>query len=97
MKSSFVFDSSSTSQPHLSNARRGSYFSTVSAFASIHLEYKSLVQKHVRNGNVRNAKAQAFEIAKKEMLQSSFTITGLGQWVQNPLIKQDSFEINLPW
>jgi hypothetical protein len=42
-------------------------------------------------------KAQAFEIAKKEMLQSSFTITGLGQCVQNPLIKQDSFEINLPW
>jgi hypothetical protein len=71
------------------------FFFRFMALASTNLEYKSLVQKHVRNGNVSYSSlkkaAQAFGIAK-EMLQSSFMIARLGQWVKKPL-EQDSFEV----
>jgi double stranded RNA-specific editase B len=71
------------------------FFFRFMALATTNLEYKSLVQKHVRNGNVSynslKKAAQAFGIAK-EMLQSSFMIARLGQWVKKPL-EQDSFEV----
>ena len=65
------------------------------ALASTNPEYNSLVQKHVRNGNVSyislKKAAQAFGAAK-DMLQLSFMIARLGQWVKKPL-EQDSFEV----
>ena len=71
------------------------FFYRFTALASSNPEFKSLVQNHVRNGNVSyislKKAAQAFGEAK-EMFQSSFMIARLGQWVKKPL-EQDSFEV----
>ena len=72
------------------------FFHRFTALASTNPDRRSLLEEHVKHGHMTYTSlkhaAQAFGEAKA-MLQSSFTLARLGQWVKKPF-EQDSFEIS---